>query len=244
MIPVLGSLNYVPSTGAWEAFVGGLLTFLAPCVLPMIPIYIMYLTADISQDGASGESKNKVFWTGFFRTLLFVLGFTIIFMLLGLTASSIGAFLNKHQKIIMKIAGEIIIFFGLMMLGVFKIDALQREYRFKAKSTVKGISAVFMGMVFAFGWAPCTGPILGSIMMIVASVSTSMWQGAFLLFIYSMGIAIPFILAYVFLGLFEKSLNVLSKYSVIISKIAGVLLIIFGHILLYDLMPRILKALR
>lgn len=224
---------------ALEAFVAGIFTFLSPCFLPMIPVYFMFLKGGLETDRAGITMENsdkatirrKVFLSGLIRSLGFVLGFSIVFILLGMTASGIGSFLVKYKTIISRIGGLFIIFFGLTMIGAIRLNFLTKDYR-----QMRGTSAVGMGMAFAFGWSPCIGPVLATILARTATVTSNIWQGAFLLAIYSLGLAIPFILSYIFLGIFEEKLSALGKYSQVINKIGGVIMVLFGLILLFDWM--------
>lgn len=227
---------------AFEAFVAGIFTFLSPCFLPMIPVYIMYLQSGLTAERAGEEKENqdpkvirrKVFIGGLIRTLGFVLGFSIVFVLLGMTASGIGSFLVRYKSIISRIGGLFIIFFGLTMVGVIRLNFLSKDYR-----KMRGTSSIGMGMAFAFGWSPCIGPVLATILARTATVASNIWEGAFLLSIYSLGLAIPFILSYIFLGIFEEKAAALGKHSQTINKIGGVIMIIFGIILLFDWMDKI-----
>ncbi|MDO4753901.1 MAG: cytochrome c biogenesis protein CcdA [Bacillota bacterium] len=229
-------LNIVNTPGVYQSFIAGLLSFLSPCLLPLIPIYVMYLKTgsenpeDIPTDPAALELYRKAkFRRGLIKALQFVLGFTIVFMLLGLAASSVGKFLIQYRDIITRIAGAFIIFFGLTMLGVVRINMLTKDYR-----RMRGASAIGMGMAFAFGWTPCLGPILGSILAMTAAVTSNLTQGIFLLFVYSLGLAIPFILAYVFIEMFEKHVSGIAKYSNTVAKVGAVIMILFGLILLFN----------
>lgn len=216
----------------FTAFFYGLLSFLSPCLLPLIPVYILYL-----QDGISGskggeqlDEKTK-FRAGLFRALGFILGFTIVFMLLGFGASLVGQFLIKNKEIISKIAAVFIIFFGLTMLGVVRLNFLSKDYR-----RLNSASAIGMGMAFAFGWSPCIGPTLGAILATTAARSTNVAEGMFLLFVYSMGLAIPFLLAFIFIKAFEKHLPWISNNAVLLSKIGGALMVVLGLLILFGLM--------
>lgn len=218
--------------GIIEAFLAGLLSFLSPCLLPLIPVYVMYLKADDAadkEDGGSGAGSRSKFRRGLTKAVLFVLGFTVVFMLLGLAASSIGRFLIQHKSIISRVAGGFIVLFGLTMLGVVRINALTKDYR-----RMRSASAFGMGMAFGFGWTPCLGPILGSILAMTAAVTNKTYEGIFLLFIYSLGVAIPFLLAYVFIELFEKHVSSISRHSAAISKVGAVIMIAFGVLLIFD----------
>lgn len=217
-----GLLSQTPAPDIIASFVGGLLSFFSPCLLPLIPMYIMFLQGNTEAD----MDKKTAFRVGLIRSLGFVLGFTIVFMLLGFTASALGQFLVKYKDIIARIGGLFIIFFGLTMMGVIRLNALSKDYR---KNTTA--SSVAMGMAFAFGWTPCFGPIVGAILANTAVASSNVAQGMFLLFVYSMGLAIPFILTYLFINTFERILPGLNKHSQTVSKIGGVMLVIFGIIM-------------
>lgn len=238
------TLEIFKTPGIVEAFVGGLFSFLSPCLLPLIPIYIMYLKTDMGADEIDMSDvspaeavilRRRRFRAGLMRSLQFVFGFTVVFMLLGLTASSVGSFLNQYKEIITRVAGVFIIFFGLSMLGVIRINALTKDYR-----RLRGTSAIGMGMAFAFGWTPCLGPILGSILAMTAAVTEHLYEGIFLLFIYSAGLAIPFILSYIFIEIFEKYIGNLSKHSALLSKIGAVIMIAFGVVLVFNQLNGIL----
>lgn len=254
------NLNIINTPGIWESFLAGLLSFLSPCLLPLIPVYIMYLKTDLGEtDGeVGGESgsesggksgaespenggtlrsgKSPRFRRGLVKAFQFVFGFTLVFMLLGLAASSVGKFLIQYREIITRIAGVLIIFFGLTMLGVIRINALTRDYR-----KMRGASAIGMGMAFAFGWTPCLGPILGSILAMTAAVTDDLLQGIFLLFVYSLGLAIPFILSYIFIEMFEKHVAGIAKHSNQIAKVGAVIMILFGAILALNQLNTILS---
>lgn len=229
-------LNIVNTPGIYESFIAGLLSFLSPCLLPLIPVYVMYLKAD-NEDPSNIPTekealelyKNAKFRQGLIKAIQFVLGFTIVFMLLGLAASSVGKFLIRYRDMITRAAGLFIVFFGLTMLGVIRINALTKDYR-----KMRSASAIGMGMAFAFGWTPCLGPILGSILAMTAAVTENLYQGIFLLLIYSLGLAIPFIFAYIFIELFEKYVSGIAKYSGVIAKIGAVIMILFGLLLVFN----------
>ncbi|WP_461205332.1 cytochrome c biogenesis CcdA family protein [Clostridium sp. DL1XJH146] len=207
----------------------GFLSFFSPCVLPLIPVYIMYIT------GTSVESElSKKRLLAITRTIGFVIGFTIIFMIMGTSASFLGKIFIRNREIFSKISGIIIIVFGLNMLGVLKINFLQMEKKLSAPSKVTNwFSSILMGMAFAAGWTPCFGPVLGSI-LIYASAAGTVMRGVILLLVYSLGMAIPFILTAVFIGSFRNVMKKFSGYLEYLPKISGVVLIIFGVIMFFD----------
>lgn len=211
------------------AFIAGFLSFFSPCILPLIPAYIMYMTGTVIED----ELKKRK-WLILNRTLGFVLGFTIIFIIMGMSASAVGRIFVKHKDVFTKLSGTLIIFFGLNMLGVFKLNFLQSEKRMKSPKKMNNwFSSVLMGIAFAAGWTPCFGPILASILIYAGSEAT-VTKGLFLLLTYSIGMAIPFILTALFINVFNKFLNKSEKIIKYISRISGVILIVFGLIILFN----------
>lgn len=209
------------------AFSAGLLSFLSPCVLPLVPAYVSYLTGSSIEE--LKNDKTKLFTL--YRSFGFVLGFSIIFILMGISITSLGKLLTVHKDLFRKIGAVIIIVFGLHTLGVFKVKLFYREKRFLYFDKIKGpFSSVIMGMAFAAGWTPCIGPILSSI-LIYASSMDSVFKGVLLLIAYSLGLAVPFILTAIAIETFTKQFRKLSKYLHLISVISGVLMIIMGIII-------------
>ncbi len=188
----------------------------------MIPAYIMYITGS-----GVKELENRRF-LALSRTIGFVIGFTIIFIIMGTSASFLGQIFVRNREIFSKISGLILIIFGLNMLGLINIGFLNRETRKKGPGQVKGIlGAVLMGMAFAAGWTPCFGPVLGSI-LIYAGASETLSKGVVLLLVYSIGMGIPFILTALFMDSFTRLLNKYERGLSYLPKISGVILIIFG----------------
>jgi len=206
------------------AFSAGLLSFLSPCVLPLVPAYVSYLTGSSIEE--LKNDKTKLFTL--YKSFGFVLGFSIIFILMGVSITSLGKLLITHKDLFRKVGGTFIVIFGLHTLGVFKIKLFYREKRFLLFDKIKGpFSSVLMGMAFATGWTPCIGPILSSILIYATSMN-SVGKGILLLVMYSLGLAIPFILTAMAIGSFTKQFRKLSKYLPMISTISGVLMIIMG----------------
>lgn len=206
------------------AFSAGLLSFLSPCVLPLIPAYVGYLTGSSIEE--LEDDKAKLFTL--YKSLGFVLGFSIIFILMGVSITSLGKLLITHKDLFRKVGGILIIVFGLHTLGVFKVKLFYYEKRFLYFDKIKGpFSSVIMGMAFAAGWTPCIGPILSSILIYAANMD-SIGKGVLLLVIYSLGLAVPFILTALAIGSFRSQFKKFSKYLPIISIISGVLMIIMG----------------
>lgn len=211
-------------------FLEGILSFLSPCVLPLIPIYISYLAGNGKKeiDGKITYERKTVL----INTILFVFGISFAFFLLGMSFSAIGSFFKQYQDVFTKVAGIIIIFMGILQLGIFKIEFFQKEHKINSKISMKKMGpfmAFIMGFTFSFAWTPCVGPALASVLML-ASSSTNMFYGNLLMLVYSLGFIIPFIL----LGLFttqilnfiknkQKLLQYTIKISAIILIIAGIL---------------------
>lgn len=193
----------------------GILTFASPCILPMFPIFLGMIT---------GNSKNNI--SVVWQTLMFCLGFSISFAILGATASFLGNLLNENFSKINMVLSCIIIVLGLHSLGVIRIPILEKTLQLNINRT-SCFTSIFLGFIFGFGWSPCSGPILGSILMLAATTETLL-TGVFLLLIYSFGIAIPFMIFSVFFSKLECVLLTMKKYSEYVQKFGGLLLIIFG----------------
>ncbi|TFZ41349.1 cytochrome c biogenesis protein CcdA [Soehngenia longivitae] len=214
---------------SYSAFFAGLVSFFSPCLLPMIPAYIMYISGLGDIEGAN-DSKAIVLK----RTLAFIAGFTIIFIIMGLSASFVGQIFSQNRSLFMKLSGIIIIIFGLNYMGVLNFSFLSKDKRLKAPKKVNGmISSTFMGMAFAGGWSPCFGPVLGSILF-MASMDSSVLKGGILLFIYSIGMAVPFILTALFISKFTLLLSKYEKALKVIPLIGGGILVVFGILIFFD----------
>lgn len=210
------------------AFVAGFLTFLSPCLFPIIPSFIAYIAGvsfgDLHDSGKKGETLKKTM----LHSLLFIIGFSLIFILLGLTATFIGKALFRYEKAIRIGGGILIVFFGLYLTGVLKLDFLVKERRFKVSAKrASYLGSFLIGLTFAAAWTPCAGPILGSI-LVLAGTRGSAVEGAKLLSAYSLGIAVPFFLAGLLIDYFLESFNKLKKFIAAINIIGGVFLIIVG----------------
>lgn len=208
----------------------GLLSFLSPCVLPLVPPYLCYL-GGVTFDELSGESRKlppHVHARIILAAVFFVLGFTTIFTALGAGASAFGQLLLGWKILLTRIAGGVIILFGLHFLGILRIGLLYRDTRFQTNSTnVSVIGAFVMGLAFAFGWTPCIGPILSPVMSLAADSST-VGKGVSMLLVYSLGLGIPFLLAAVLIQPFLSFLQRFQRYLGIMEKVMGVLLILVG----------------
>jgi cytochrome c-type biogenesis protein len=204
------------------AFSAGFLSFLSPCVLPLIPSYLAFLLGDY------GDQKKKDKNYSIIPALIFIAGFTSIFILLGLSATFLGKFLMKNQSILRKISGIIIIIFGLHISGIIKLKWLYYEKKLDIKQkSNKYVQSFILGIGIALAWTPCIGPILSSI-LILAGNSKSLLSGGFLLFIYSFGFALPFLITAIAAKKILPTIKKLNKYLKYINLVSGILIIILG----------------
>ena len=212
--------------GFGGAFIAGLLSFLSPCVLPIVPPSLAFIAGVSFQDIESGDEGARLRILR--AAIAFVLGFTTVFVLLGLAASTVGQLLNQYRDQIAIGAGILIIVLGLHFLGVFRIALLYREARIHTRSRPLGVVGAYVaGLAFAFGWSPCVGPILSTILVIAAGQDTAL-RGGVLLFLYALGIGLPFILAAAFLERFKGFMQRFRRHLWLMEKIIGVFLIIAG----------------
>lgn len=210
------------------ALLGGVISFISPCVLPLVPPYLCYM-AGVSIDQLVGEEESERPQSYIlFVSLCFVLGFTTVFVALGTSASLIGQVLLKHQTILAQIAGVVIIVMGLHFLGLFKLGFLYKEARPDASKVTSGpVGSYVMGLAFAFGWTPCIGPILATILAL-AGTEDSAAKGALLLGVYSMGIGIPFMLAAFFAKPFMAFMMKFRRHLGSVEKAMGGMLVATG----------------
>ncbi len=223
------------------AFLAGLLSFLSPCVLPVVPSYLSYIT------GMSGTAEmERRRHLALLHAALFVTGFSIIFILLGMTATALGRLLNYYQDWLARAGGLLIIIFGLFIMGVLRIPVLMREARFQMADKPLGyLGSVLAGLAFGAGWTPCIGPILGSILLYIsASPDQNIARGLPLMAAYSLGLAIPFLLAAVALERFLLWSKAFRRYIVWVERVAGALLVFFGLLLLTGQFTRIAQWLQ
>ena len=213
-------------------FAGGL-SFLSPCVLPLVPPYLCYMAGVSIEDFQNGRENNvDVRRSVMLASLFFTLGFSTVFIALGAGASTIGALLRAHSVILAQIAGVVIIIMGLHFLGVFRIGLLSREARFQGGGTPATFTGAYiMGLAFAFGWTPCIGPVLGAILG-VAGARDTVGEGAMLLAAYSLGLAIPFWIAAGFSGLFMRFLRRFREHLGNVERAMGGLLVLTGLLFL------------
>lgn len=211
------------------SFLEGIITFISPCLLPMLPIYLTYFAG-------SGERTTKKTVTG---ALGFVTGFTAVFIAMGALAGTIGSFFTKHQNIVNIVCGVIVIFFGLNFMGVFKLNLFHGPKRSIDTNNMNFLSAVLFGIVFSLGWTPCVGAFLGSALL-MASREGQVLQGILMLLCYSLGLGIPFILSAVLIDSLKGAFTFIKKHYRIINLISGCLLVVVGILMATGLLGKFL----
>ena len=212
------------------ALLAGLLSFLSPCILPIVPFYLSYLGGvGMNQITAEAEISREVRMRAFLAACCFALGVITVFMGLGATATAFGQIVREYFDILRWIAAAIIIAMGLHFLGVVRIGVLYRQFRADAGNTssVGLLGAFVIGLAFAFGWTPCVGPVLAAILFTAAGQDTAS-QGASLLFVYGLGMTLPFVAAALFIGPFMSWMTRFRRHLGTIEKAMGALLILFG----------------
>lgn len=216
------------------AFISGILTFLAPCTLPLVPAYLGFISGvsakDLQDSLTAKSAKRKIFLNGLF----FILGFSAVFIILGTVAGLFGQVLSGYRIWLSRIGGIFVILFGFSMLNVLKIPPLSKEAQIKIPTLFqKGnlINSFILGATFGFGWTPCVGPILGSILTLAATSATAL-RGAFLLGVFSLGLAVPFLVIAAGFGSASEHIAKIGKHLNIISMTGGLFLIFLGILLL------------
>ncbi len=222
-------LTYLVAAG------GGLASFLSPCVLPLVPAYLCLIAGtsfEQLEQSSSTEGGSAINMRVLGMSILFVLGFSTIFILLGASASAVNRLLLQHMDILSKIAGIVIIIFGIHMTGLVRIPILYREARFNSIEKPQGwFGAYIIGLAFGFGWTPCIGPILGTILAIAASES-SLTYGVSMLSVYAAGLGIPFLLAALAINPFMRFMNKFKKYFRALEVGTGLVIILTGTLIL------------
>ncbi len=216
-------------------FAEGILTFVSPCILPMIPVYLIYLAgAGNENDAAIAPKSGKTRLLT--NALGFVIGFTIVFILLGATATALGQFLESNRAILQKISGIIIVIFGLNYIGLIKIGFLNAEKRLPFKfNQMKFFTSILFGFIFSFSWTPCLSSFLGPALLLAGS-SETITGGILLLLVYSIGLGVPFILSAIVFDKAKQAFDLLKRYGSVIRIVSGILLIISGILVFADLM--------
>jgi cytochrome c-type biogenesis protein len=233
-----------PNVSLIAAFAAGFLSFISPCVLPLIPGYISFVSGvsveEMRGDAAPATSRLQVFIT----SLAFVLGFSLVFIALGASATAIGKFIFAQLPILSKIAGGVLIVFGLHTMGVFRLAFLDTEKRMHAQRKPAGpLGAMLVGVAFAFGWTPCIGPILGGILAIAGS-RNSVGEGITLLAVYSAGLGIPFLLTSLAINQFFGAAKKIRRYYHAIELTSGALLVAIGLLIMTGQLTLIVRFLQ
>lgn len=221
------------------AFIAGLLSFLSPCVLPLIPSYITYITglsfADLQAEHPSHVIRQKVI----FHSLCFICGFTVVFVLLGASATYIGSFLSHNATIIRKTGGVLLVILGIHVTGIMPLRFLLGEKRVSIKHKPSGyVGSFLVGIAFAAGWTPCIGPILAAILA-VAATEESVYQGIVLLLLYSLGLGVPFLLSALAMHQFLSAFNRFKKYIRLFEIITGIFLMMIGVLIYTNWLSRL-----
>ena len=223
------------------AFLAGLASFLSPCVLPLVPIYLAQLVGQSvyqasDAPAANVEIERPARLNTFLHALVFVAGFTIAFVSLGATASALGAFLKDHQFLLRQVGGVLLVIIGLHLTGIFKLPFLYRTKRFQYRPNRPGYPASFLiGLIFAIGWTPCVGLILGPILVLASNAGT-LREGVLLLLVYSLGLGIPFLLLGLGLDRLSKLLKWLRPHTWKIEIATGVIMIVLGIMIYFNLL--------
>jgi len=221
-----------------SAFIAGILSFISPCILPLVPVYISFMTNKAVLRNEKIKLSDRLFV--FLNSIFFVLGFSLIFIILGSTATFLGRILRDYANIIGRVGGGLLILFGLNYMGLFKLPFLNFEKKFNIPESAKYnyLGSFLIGIIFSFGWVPCIGMILSGILLLASKLDT-LAKGIYLLLAYSLGLGIPFMLFSVFIGLFSKFFKRINKYMKIITIISGIFLIILGIVFLTGSMTRL-----
>lgn len=218
------------------AFVAGLASFLSPCVLPLVPIYLAQLVGQSIYQSTGGEEDQPARLNTFLHALTFVAGFTLAFISLGATASTLGAFLKVHQFLLRQVGGVLLVVIGLHLTGLLRIPLLYREKRFSYRPNRPSYPASFLiGLIFAIGWTPCVGLILGPILVLAANAQT-LREGVLLLLVYSLGLGVPFLLLGLGLDRLSKLLKWLKPHTGKIEIGTGIIMIAMGIMIYFNLL--------
>ncbi len=216
------------SVNLFLAFIAGIATFVSPCLFPLIPAYLSFITGQALHQKQDLHSSR---WKILLVALFFVIGFTAVFSAMGASATFLGKFLLKQRTILRLAGGFLVIIFGLHLTGIFRIKLLYQEKRLALPKGGSPLKAFLVGSVFAVGWTPCVGPILSSV-LIMASTENTVGRGLLLLFLYSLGLGIPFLLAAIVLEWFTTMGKKLSRYSRAIEMVSGLILVVTGFLIM------------
>lgn len=210
------------------AFLAGLLSFVSPCVLPLVPSFVTYITGLTFEDITSNKDKARIRSITITNSLAFIAGFTTVFIIFGASATFLGQVFLTYQDIIQKVGGVLIILFGLYIMGVLKLNFLTSEKKIHIENKPAGyLGSYIVGMAFAAGWTPCVGPILGTILL-YASTTGSIGKGIGLLAVYSLGLGLPLFISALAINTFISTFKVIARYMRWITLVSGIFLIIIG----------------
>ena len=228
--------------GLAVAFTAGFLSFLSPCVLPLIPSYVTFITG-MSLDDLTARERNRR--TVLVHAALFVAGFTLVFVILGASATFLGSLLAYASRWVERVGGVLLILFGLYLIGLVRIPGASREWRVHLSDKPLGyFGTVLVGITFGAGWTPCLGPVLGGILML-ASTRESVGDGVWLLFVYSAGLALPFLAAALLLDRFLGGVRKVGPWFPWVSRLSGLLLIVVGVLMFtgsFSLLSSVLES--
>ncbi len=213
------------------SFLEGIITFISPCLLPMLPIYVSYFA------GGGERTVKKTLSTA----AGFVLGFTLVFMILGALAGTVGSFLIKYETAVNIVCGLAVVFFGLNYLGVFKLNLFRGTRRTMDTSDLGFFSAILFGMIFSIGWTPCVGAFLGSALML-ASQQGHVLEGMVMLLVYSLGLGIPFLISAILIDKLKTTFDWIKRHYSVINMVCGILLILIGILMATGLMGRFITV--
>lgn len=220
-------------------FGAGMLTLLTPCILPILPVWLSLLMGAGVDSGRTEGSRNRLVVS----SLLFVSGFSLVFTLLGLGASTLGTVLQQHRSWMLLIGGILIILFGLKYLGLLRVTFLEKTLQVNAiKTGSKALDALLFGVVFAVGWTPCVGPILGSVLTYTTATTTSPWMGALYLLTYSLGVGVPFLVVSLLADRLVPKLRRINRFIPIFEKVTGVVMVAVGLFLVVPAATRVLSG--
>ena len=227
------------NVSVFTAFVAGLVSFLSPCVLPLVPGYISIISGSSLDQLKANAKDSTLFRTVLLNSIMFIVGFSITFIFLGATATWVGQFLLQRMRLLGQLAGIILIVFGIHLTGIFKINFLYKDKRFHNVEKPRGLlGALILGLAFAFGWTPCIGPILAGILTIASTKQTVM-EGMFLLAIYSAGLGIPFLMTSLALNKFLTFYGRFKRHFHAVEVVSGALVIAVGVLILTGSLSRL-----
>ena len=219
------------------AFIEGMITFISPCLLPMLPIYVSYFAGGNASEQRTHKYKTLV------NAIGFVIGFTIVFLLLGAAAGTLGRFVKQHETAFNLLGGAVLVLFGLNFMSVIKIGFLNRTQRINMRThTFNFFTSILLGFVFSIGWTPCVGAFLGSALMLAAN-SHETYKGIVMLLLFSLGLGIPFVISAILIDSLKKTFNAIKRHYRIISIFSGLLLIGVGILMMFGQLNSFLSLL-